>query len=161
MTNNWRKIWPALLGLLIAFLAALGIALYIMQAPSGDIQDLLRFLLTSSLPSLLIGYLVFKWSNKRLHSIRLKVLFAYSLGVIIAIVNIYVTSKLMFVSWHDFLLLGLLLIFAGLISTSFGIILANDLTQTLERLRSSHLKGDVGRVFLVKFCINDVHHHIY
>ncbi len=137
MTNNWRKTWPAFLGLLIAFLAALGIALYIMQAPSGDIQDLLRFLLTSSLPSLLIGYLVFNWGNKRLRSIRLKVLFAYSLGVIIAIVNIYVTSKLMFVSWHDFLLLGLLLIFAGLISTSFGIILANGLTQTLERLRSS------------------------
>ncbi len=137
MTNNWRKSWPALLGLLIALLVALGIAIYIMQAPSGDIQDLLRFLLTSSLPSLLIGYLVFNWSNKRLRSIRLKMLFAYSLGVIIAIVNIYVTSKLMFVSWHDFLLLGLLLIFAGLISTSFGIILAKELTQTLRRLRRS------------------------
>jgi len=132
---KWREIWPSLLGLTLAFLVALGIAIYVMQAPSSDLQALLRFLLTSSLPSLLVGYFVFLWGRKQLRSIRQKVLLAYSLGIIIALINIYVTSQLMFVSWHDFLLLGLLLIFAALISTSFGYILANGLTQSLNQLQ--------------------------
>src|SRR6185503_14527336 len=117
---NWKEIGSPLLGLVGAFLAALAIAIYIMEAPTGDLKDLMQFLLTSSLPSLLVGYFVFTVGRSWLRSIRYKTLLAYSLGVIIAIINIYVTSKLMFVSQHDFLLLGLLLIFAGILSASFG-----------------------------------------
>ncbi len=132
---KWQQIWPSLLGMGVAFLAAMGIAVYVMQAPSSDLQDLLRFLLTSSLPSLIVGYLIFVIARKRLRSIQQKILLAYALGIFVALVNIYVTSQLMFVSYHDFLLLGLLLIFAGLISGAFGYILANDMTQSLRRLQ--------------------------
>jgi len=135
LTLKWQEIWPVLLGLGGAFLAALGIAIVVMQAPSSDIKDLVIFLLTSSLPSLLIGYLIFTLARKRLRSIKQKVLLAYGLGIAIAIFNIYVTSRLMFVSQHDFLLLGLLLIFAGLLSASFGYLLATNITQSLTRLQ--------------------------
>jgi signal transduction histidine kinase len=118
-------------GLVGAFLVALAIAAYIMQAPAGDLRDLIQFLLTSSVPSLLVGYLVFMLGRKRLHSIRYKVLLAYSLGIVISIINIYVTSQLMFVSRHDFLLLSLLLIFAGILSASFGYLLAAGMTKSL------------------------------
>lgn len=135
MSVKWREIWPSLLGLGGAFLAALGIAIYIMQAPSSDLKALIRFLLTSSVPSLLAGYFIFLVGRRWLRSIRQKMLLAYSLGIIIAIINIYVTSQLMFVSQHDFLLLGLLLIFAGLLSASFGYLLANSMTHSLRRLQ--------------------------
>lgn len=135
-TLKWQQFWPILLGLGLAFLAALGIAIYVMQAPSSDLTDLIQFLLTSSLPSLAVGYLVFLLGRQRLRSIRLKILLAYSLGVVIAIFNIFVTSQLMFVSQHDFLLLGLLLIFAGLLSASFGYLLAASMTQSLRRLQA-------------------------
>jgi signal transduction histidine kinase len=138
---KWQEVWPSLLGLGLAFVAALGIAVYVMQAPPSDLRDLTQFLVTSSLPSLLIGYLVFSMGRKWLPSIRQKILLAYALGIIIAIINIYVTSQLMFVSRHDFLLLGLLLIFAGLISTSFGYILARGMTHSLRQLQkgANHL----------------------
>jgi signal transduction histidine kinase len=123
------------LGLAGAFLAAVGIAIYIMQAPADDLKDLIQFLLTSSVPSLLAGYLVFVVGRKRLHSIRYKVLLAYSLGGVIAMINIYVTSQLMFVSLHDFLLLGLLLIFAAILSASFGYLLATGITHSLRLLQ--------------------------
>ena len=132
---KWSEIWPTVLGLGGAFLAAFGIAIYVMEVSSGDLRDLTRFLLTSSLPSLLLGYLIFALLQKRLRSIRQKVLLAYSLGVIIAIINVYVTSRLMFVSQHDFLLLSLLLIFAGLLSASFGFLLANSMTDSLRQLQ--------------------------
>ncbi|MBE7552236.1 MAG: HAMP domain-containing protein [Anaerolineales bacterium] len=132
---NWKAVWLPLLGLVGAFLVALAIAIYIMEAPASDLKDLIQFLLTSSLPSLLIGYLVFTLGRRWLRSIRYKTLLAYSLGVIIAIINIYVTSQLMFVSEHDFLLLGLLLIFAGILSASFGYLLAASMAQSLSLLR--------------------------
>jgi signal transduction histidine kinase len=132
---NWKAVWSPLLGLGGAFLVALAIAIYIMEAPASDLKDLIQFLLTSSLPSLLIGYLIFTIGRRWLRSIRYKTLLAYSLGVIIAIINIYVTSQLMFVSEHDFLLLGLLLIFAGILSASFGYLLAASMAQSLSLLR--------------------------
>lgn len=132
---NWRELWPTMVGLGIAFMAAVAIAIFVMQAPIGDLRVLIWFLLTSSIPSLVAGYLVFLVSRRWLRSIRQKVLLAYSLGVIIAVINIYVTSKLMFVSRHDFLLLGLLLIFAGVLSASFGYLLAGSINRSLRQLQ--------------------------
>ena len=132
---KWRELWPSLLGLGGAFLVALGIAIYVMQAPYSDIQHLAQFLLTSSIPSLLIGYLLFLLGRRWLRSIQQKLLLAYGLGIVIALINIFVTSQLMFVSQHDFLLLGLLLVFAGLLSTSFGYLLASRLTRSLKQLQ--------------------------
>lgn len=132
---KWKEIWSPFVGLVGAFLIALVIAIYVMQAPASDLKDLIQFLLTSSIPSLLVGYLIFTLGRKWLRSIRHKVLLAYSLGIIIAIINIFVTSQLMFVSQHDFFLLGLLLIFAGILSASFGYLLAANMTQSLDRLR--------------------------
>ncbi|MBN1991806.1 MAG: HAMP domain-containing protein [Anaerolineae bacterium] len=142
---NWKKIWwLSLLGLAGAFLTAVGIAIYIMQAPADDLRALLRFLLTSSVPSLLAGYLIFMLGRKWLHSIRYKMLLAYGLGIVIALINIYVTSQLMFVSMHDFLLLGLLLIFAGMLSVSFGYLLAASMAQSLGQLQESAHKIAAG-----------------
>jgi signal transduction histidine kinase len=128
---EWKEVWLPLLGLVGAFLAVLAIATYIMGAPASDLKDLVQFLLTSSLPSLLIGYLIFVVGRRWLRSIRYKTLLAYSLGVVIAIINIYVTSTLMFVSEHDFLLLVLLLIFAAILSASFGYLLAASMAKSL------------------------------
>ena len=141
---NWLPVWPPLLGVFGAFFSALGIAIYVMQAPSNDLMLLTWFLLMSSLPSLVIGYLIFVFGRKWLHSIRYKTLLAYSLGVIIAIINILVTSQLMFVSRHDFLLLGVLLIFAGILSASFGYLLATNMTQSLSQLQEGAHKIALG-----------------
>jgi signal transduction histidine kinase len=137
---NAKTVWIPLAGLVVAFLVALAIAIYIMQAPAGDLRDLLKFLLTSSVPSLLAGYLVFALGRKWLRSIRHKALLAYSLGVVISLINVYVTSKLMFVSEHDFLLLGLLLVFAGILSASFGYLLAASMTRSLAWLQTEAQK---------------------
>src|SRR5512145_100686 len=133
-SSNCKAVWSPVMCLGGAFLIALSIAVYIMEAPVSDLTDLIKFLLTSSLPSLLLGYLIFTIGRRWLHSIRYKTLLAYSLGVIIAIINIYVTSQLMFVSQHDFLLLGLLLIFAGILSASFGYLMAAGMTHSLDLL---------------------------
>lgn len=152
---QWKAAWFPVLGLVGAFLAALAVAIYIMQAPADDLRDLVQFLLTSSLPSLLAGYLVFSLGRKWLRSIRYKTLLAYSLGVVIAFVNIYVTSHLMFVSQHDFLLLGLLLVFAGILSASFGYLLAAGMTRSLDLLRHSAHQLAAGD-FSARVCLTEM-----
>ncbi|MDX1520159.1 MAG: hypothetical protein R3264_00850, partial [Anaerolineae bacterium] len=112
---RWLVIWPLLIGLGGGFLVALWMGAYIAQAPSNELVDLSLFLLTSSVPSLLFGYLAFIIGRRWLRSIRYKTLLAYSLGIIITVINIYVTAQLMFVSPHDFILLGILLLFAGIL----------------------------------------------
>jgi len=149
-----HEFWPLLVGLGIAFLVALAIAIYVMQAPPSDLKDLVQFLVTSSLPSLLGGYLVFALGRKWLRSIKYKILLAYSLGIVIAILNIYVTSRLMFVSTHDFLLLGLLLIFAALISASFGYLLASNITRSLWLLQKGAHQVALGD-FSVRVDLNE------
>jgi signal transduction histidine kinase len=134
---RWREVWSPVAGLIGAFLITLVIAIFVMRAPASDLRALIQFLLSSSIPSLLMGYLVFTLSRRWLHSIRHKVILAYSLGIIIAILNIFVTSQLMFVSEHDFLLLALLLVFAGVLSASFGYLLAANITRSLDLLRQS------------------------
>ncbi|HEX9923424.1 MAG TPA: ATP-binding protein [Anaerolineae bacterium] len=134
---RWREVWSPVAGLIGAFLITLIIAIFVMQAPASDLKALTQFLLTSSIPSLLMGYLVFTLGRQWLHSIRHKIILAYSLGIVIAILNIFVTSQLMFVSEHDFLLLALLLVFAGVLSTSFGYLLAANITRSLDMLRES------------------------
>ena len=134
---DWKEMSAPFLGLGLALLVVLAGAIYLMQAPASDLRDLSQFLLTSSLPSLLIGYLAFALGRKWLRSIRQKVLLAYSLGIVISLMNIYVTSQLMFVSEHDFLLLGLLLLFAAILSGSFGYLLAANMTQSLSLLQKS------------------------
>ncbi|MFQ5576204.1 MAG: sensor histidine kinase [Anaerolineae bacterium] len=130
----WRSMYPSLIGVAGAFFMALIIAVYIMRAPTGDLNALIRFLLVSSLPSLAGGYLLFVIGQRQLRTIRLKVVLAYGLGVTIAIINIYVTSRLMFLNQHDFTLLGLLLVFAGLLSISFGFTMAAGMTESLRIL---------------------------
>jgi signal transduction histidine kinase len=134
---RWREVWSPVAGLIGAFLITLIIAIFVMQAPASDLRALTQFLLTSSIPSLVIGYLAFTLGRQWLHSIRHKIILAYSLGIVIAILNIFVTSQLMFVSEHDFLLLALLLVFAGVLSASFGYLLAANITRSLDMLRES------------------------
>ena len=134
-SSRWRYLRPILIGSGIAFLIAIAIAFYIMQAPLGELGDLVSFLVYSSLPSLLLGYLLFVIGQRFLRHIYLKVVLAYGLGVAIAVANIYVTSRLMFLSDHDFALLVLLMIFAGILSISFGFTLASGMTESLQRLK--------------------------
>ncbi len=151
---RWLPLWPLLVGLGGGFLVALWMGVYIAQAPSNELVDLSLFLLTSSVPSILFGYLAFTFGRRWLRSIRYKTLLAYSLGIIIAVINIYVTAQLMFVSPHDFVLLGILLLFAGILSASFGYLLALSMTHSLSQLQDSARKiadGDFSvRVNLVE-----------
>ena len=127
---RWTWLAP-LTGFIAAFGLALAIALLVIGIPRGDVTALARFLLLSSVPSLGFGYAVFYSARGRLRTFGQQITLAYGLGLAIALINILITARLMFLSAHDLTLLGLLLAFAGVLSLSFGLTLAASLSRSI------------------------------
>src|SRR5689334_15055476 len=116
-TSLQRTLVPIGLGLLIALGLALLLAVGWMGAPMRDVADLVSYLLTSGGISLGLGAAGLIWLRRGRGRIWLQVTLAYVLGVGIALLNIFLTANLMFISEsHDLPLLVLLLLFAAVVS---------------------------------------------
>jgi signal transduction histidine kinase len=131
---RWKNWLVPISGLLAALIFVLATALFIIGIPRRDVAGLARFLLLSSIPSLGFGYVVFHVMQRRLRSLGQLITLAYALGLAIVIINILITARLMFISDHDLTLLGLLLAFAAVLSLSFGLTLAANLTRSIRIL---------------------------
>jgi signal transduction histidine kinase len=130
---RWNWLVPVS-GLVVAFGLVLAMALVVIDMPRGDAAALARFLLLSSVPSLGLGYALFYAARGRLRSLGQQITLAYGLGLAIALINVLITARLMFLSAHDLTLLGLLLTFAGALSLFFGLTLAASVSQSIIRL---------------------------
>ena len=131
-----QPIIALLLGFLVALALALLLAVGWLGAPGGDIIDLVRYLLTSGLISLGIGLVGLALLRRGRGRLWLQIALTYTLGVAIAIFNIFLTAQLMFISAdHDLGLLVLLLAFAAIVSLTLGYTLARALAQRVTALR--------------------------
>lgn len=127
--------------LALALVGAIAYGRVFMGAPREDIEQLTAFLLTSGVSSLVLGALLVRWIGPRLSSLRLRLMLAYSVGLIVVLVNVLMTSALMFLSPHDLALLVALLVFATALSLAFGYSVAIGLTEQL-----GVLNGVAGRL---------------
>lgn len=127
---------PLLVGAVFA-LALVGALLFagiVMEAPRADVEALARLLSISSAGSLLAGTAVVHWGGGRLRSLRLRLLLAYTAGLVVVCVTVAATSILMFLSSHDLSLVLLVLAFAGVVAIAFGDSVADALTRDLRSL---------------------------
>lgn len=127
---------PLLIGavLILAVVGALTYVHIVMGAPPAEMEKLGLFLSVSGAGSLLLGVALIRWAHGWIGGLRLRLLFAYVVGLVVALVNILGTSLLMFLSDHDLDLLICLLIFAAAISLAFGYSVASALTTELGAL---------------------------
>ncbi len=130
---RWTWLVPVS-GLVIPLALVLAVALLFIGISRGDVEALARFLLLSSVPSLGVGYALFYVTRARLRSLGQQITLAYGLGLAIALINILITARLMFLSAHDLTLLGLLLGFAGSLSLAFGLTLAASMSRSIVGL---------------------------
>jgi signal transduction histidine kinase len=124
----------------LVLLAALALALLMavswLGAPEQDVVDLIRYLLFSGALSLALGLAGVAWLRRGRGRLWLQVSLAYMLGVALALFNVFLTARLMFISDHDLLLLLLLLAFAALVSLGLGVALARELTMRVGALHA-------------------------
>jgi signal transduction histidine kinase len=140
---------PLLVGatLLVAVVAALSAAEWLLGAGPSDLAQLALFLSISGAVTLLVGGSVVLWASRWLGSLRARLLIAFGAGLLVALANVLTTSALMFLSAHDLSLLFLLLGFAAAISLTFSVAVATSLTEELQVLSgaaSRLAQGELG-----------------
>jgi signal transduction histidine kinase len=132
-----RSLAPFGLGLLIALGLALLLAVGWLGVRCQDFADLVRYLAMSGVASLGLGAIAMVWFRRGHARLWLQVTSTYTLGIAVAILNILLTAKLMFISSdHDLPLLILLLLFAAVVSLALGYALAQELAQRVTALHS-------------------------
>lgn len=130
-----RSMVPFGLGVLIALGIALLLAIGWLGVRGQDMIELVYYLLVSSAISLGCGALGLAWFRRAQVRLWVQVTLTFTLGLAVAILNIFLTANLMFISKdHDLPLLILLMLFAATVSLALGYALAQALAQRVTAL---------------------------
>ncbi|MEZ4589914.1 MAG: ATP-binding protein [Chloroflexota bacterium] len=121
---------------IVAALALVAILMFaLMGAPLQEITTLMTWLSISSLASLVVGYILYRRGLTRSPSLTLTLVLTYGWAAIVILVNVWIMSERMFLNdEHDLILSGVLLLFAAIIATTFGIFVAASVTDGLRSL---------------------------
>jgi signal transduction histidine kinase len=119
-------------GVLLALALAIVVFVWVMRPPSGELQAMALFLSITALISVVAGYGSYRlgWLSQ---SPRLSwtLLAGYGLATVLTFLNVGYSARRMFVSEHDLLLAGVLLVFAGGIAMSLGYFVSAALTDRI------------------------------
>lgn len=136
------------------FLVGIGVALFVavlllrlvMQAPLSDITTLVTTLSVTSLLSLFIGYFVVRRGGARFPSLNYTLIVTYIWSAVVVMVNVWFMLSRMYFSEHDLLLSGVLLLFAAIISTTFGVFVAANISDGFNELEQVALQISEGNL---------------
>lgn len=116
-----------------AALGAVGLADILWHPPVDDLSKLFIFLLASGGISVALSMGWLAWGQRRF-GLRYQLAATYLVGAVIVLVNVLVTSGLMFVSNHDLGLLTLLIVFASAVSIFFAFFLSDQIGRQVDEV---------------------------
>jgi signal transduction histidine kinase len=132
-----RSLAPFALGLLAALGLALLLAIGWLGVRGRDMADLTLYLALSAALSLGCGAGALAWFRRGHVPLWLQITLTFTLGIAVAILNIFLTANLMFISQdHDLPLLVLLMLFAAVVSLALGYALAQSLARRVTALHA-------------------------
>jgi signal transduction histidine kinase len=118
---------------LAVVLAAL-VMTVMMRPPLGELAFLVGTLGVTSVLSLTVGYVLYRRGWTSSPSLGLTLMLTYSWAAVLTLFNVWIMARLMFVNDHDLTLAGILLLFAAIIATTFGMFVAASVTDSLRQL---------------------------
>lgn len=148
--TGWLSDSPSRLffiGVSVALLVAAGVMVWLMEPPLAELAALVRTLAITAVLSLGLGFVIYRRGLARSPSLTLTLALAYGWAGLLTLVNVLVLAELMFVSPHDLALAIVLLVFAAIIATTFGVFVAASLTDGLRQLAATARRvaaGDLG-----------------
>jgi len=117
-----RAPWLILVaGLLVALIVTALLFLVLMQPPTADLRALISTLALTSLFSLGLGALLYRRGWARSMSLMRTLTLTYVWAALLTFFNVGILQREMFVSEHDLILGSVLLLFAAIIATTFGV----------------------------------------
>ena len=109
----------------------------LMQPPLADLRALISTLGITSLLSLGLGYLLYKRGWTRGTSLLQTLGLTYVWAALLTLFNVGILQQQMFVSQHDLILGGVLLLFAAIIATTFGLFVSATISDDLRQLSTT------------------------
>jgi signal transduction histidine kinase len=135
--STWFRRAPWLIlvgGAIFALVVAALLFLVLMQPPTSEMRALITTLGITSLLSLGIGYILYRRGWARSGSLMRTLTLTYIWAALLTLINVGIMQQQMFVSDHDLQLSGLLLLFAAIIASSFGLFVSATVTDGLQQL---------------------------
>ena len=135
MNARLSRLLIYIFGILAMLLLTVVLIQVVMSPPLGDLIYLAGLLGITSLVSAAFGFISHRlgWWRRMPH-ISQTLILGYILAGGLALFNVWLTARLMFIDQHDLTLGTLLLIFAGGVSIAFGYFISNSITQDLKDL---------------------------
>jgi signal transduction histidine kinase len=122
-----------LLGILAVGTLTVALAVAVLRPPLNDLMYLVLLFALTGGGSAMIGFVSHQlgwW--RRFRSLAQTLTLGYVIAAALTLLNVWVTARLMFLNEHDLTLAGLLLVFAGGISVTFGFFVSASITHTLR-----------------------------
>jgi signal transduction histidine kinase len=121
-------------GMALALLLATGL-FYVLMAPSpADMLSVALTLGVTGLASVSLGYALFRRGWARSSSLTVTLLAAYLWAALVTLFAVWLLQRQMFFNRHDLILSGVLLLFAAVMATTFGLFVAASVTESLRRM---------------------------
>ena len=134
-----------LLGIAAALTLTVALVVAVMRPPLTDLMSLgLLFALTGG-GSAVIGFIAHQlgwW--RRFRTLAQTLTLGYVVAAALTLLNVWLTARMMFINEHDLQLAGLLLLFAGGISISFGYFISASLAHTLGQMAQAAVRISEG-----------------
>ena len=138
--SGWFRRAPWLIlvvGAVFALVVTAFLFLILMQPPTSDMRALISTLAVTSLISLGIGYILYRRGWARSGSLMRTLTLTYIWAALLTLFNVGIMQQQMFASDHDLLLSGVLLLFAAIIASTFGLFVSASVTDGLRQLAST------------------------
>lgn len=118
-----------------ALTSAIFIVVITLSPSHSDLLLLLLFMSGTSIITVSLSYLLYRRGFARwMRSLRWALLITVIFTVALMFINVWITAKLMFISYHDLALTTALLLFAGLTSIAFGFFVSTTITDGIREL---------------------------
>lgn len=130
-----RAPWRILAAGVALALAVAALLFYGLMAPS--VADLARLVLTLAVTCILtvgMGYLLYRRGWTRSSSLMWTLIATYVWAAIVTLFSVWILQRQMFFSEHDLILSGVLLLFAAIIATTYGLFVAASVTEGLRQM---------------------------
>jgi two-component system sensor histidine kinase BaeS len=121
-------------GVLTGLILVAVVTTLLMQPPLEELATLIGTLAATAAISMAVGYALYRRGWARSPSLMMTLILAYVWAAILTLFNVWVMARLMFVNTHDLTLASVLLLFAAIIATTFGVFVAASVSDGLRQL---------------------------
>lgn len=127
----WRIL---VVGIAVALFVAAALMYGLMAPPLSEVATLVATLAATSIFSVGLGYVFYRRGWARSSSLMVTLIATYIWAAVLTLINVWVMQRRMFFSEHDLVLSGVLLLFAVIIATTYGLFVATSVTDGLREL---------------------------